>query len=59
MNFLASHSAVLVVLMVLPAFAAEFHPPRQVMAAGKPIDVQRIAHSAPFVGDFDLDGLDC
>lgn len=27
-------------------------------AGGRPIDVQRTGHSAPFVGDFDQDGLE-
>jgi len=32
--------------------------PVKMMAGEKPIDIQRTAHSAPFVGDFDGDGLD-
>lgn len=35
-----------------------FHPPRKVMAGDKPLDVKRTGHSAPFVGDFDGDGLE-
>src|SRR5262245_42054365 len=37
--------------------ASELSPPVHVEAAGKPIDVERSGHSAPFVGDFDGDGL--
>jgi hypothetical protein len=45
-------------MTVALASASEFEPPRQLLAGGKPIDVQRLGHSAPFVGDFDNDGLD-
>jgi hypothetical protein len=31
--------------------------PVKLIAGGNPIDVQRTGHSAPFVGDFDGDGL--
>jgi FG-GAP-like repeat len=31
-------------------------PPVKIEAGGKPIDVERSGHSAPFVGDFDGDG---
>jgi hypothetical protein len=41
-----------------PGVAGEFFPPVKVTAGGKPIDVQRTAHSAPCVGDIDGDGLD-
>jgi len=34
----------------------EFLPPVRLEAAGKPIDTQ-IGHAAPFVGDFDGDGV--
>ena len=37
--------------------AKELSPPVHVEAAGRPIDVERSGHSAPFVGDFDGDGL--
>jgi len=36
----------------------ELLPPTKITAGGKPIDVQRTAPSAPFVGDFDGDGRD-
>ena len=36
---------------------AEFAPPVRVEAAGKPIDTE-VGHAAPFVGDFDGDGVD-
>ena len=35
----------------------ELAAPVQLEAAGRPIDVEREGHSAPFVGDFDGDGL--
>ena len=35
----------------------ELQPPIHLEAAGKPVDVEREGHSAPFVGDFDGDGL--
>ena len=35
----------------------ELQPPIHLEAAGRPIDVEREGHSAPFVGDFDGDGL--
>jgi hypothetical protein len=34
-----------------------FHPPTQIQAAGKPLDVEREGHSAPFFGDVDGDGV--
>ena len=54
------------ILTVLPAIACfvaaakggELLPPTKIIAGGNPIDVQRTAHSAPFVGDFDEDGID-
>jgi hypothetical protein len=36
--------------------ASDLDGPVQITADGKPIDVQREGHSAPFVGDFDGDG---
>jgi hypothetical protein len=36
--------------------AADLAPPVQVTANGKPIDVERSGHAAPFVGDFYGDG---
>jgi FG-GAP repeat len=35
----------------------ELQPPTHVQAGGQPLDVQRDGHSAPFVGDFDGDGV--
>ena len=48
-------------LILVPAAAVAqappgFLPPVKIHAAGKPIDVQRSGHAAPFVGDFDGDG---
>ncbi len=37
--------------------AGELAPPVRVEAAGKPIDTE-VGHAAPFVGDFDGDGVD-
>jgi hypothetical protein len=34
----------------------ELRPPVPVLVDGKPLDVGRDGHSAPFVGDFDGDG---
>lgn len=34
----------------------EFQPPVRLQAAGKPIDTA-VGHAAPFVGDFDGDGV--
>ena len=36
--------------------ADEFEPPVRLMAAGKVIDTE-VGHAAPFVGDFDGDGV--
>lgn len=36
--------------------ADELRPPVRIEAAGKPIDTE-IGHAAPFVGDFDGDGV--
>jgi hypothetical protein len=35
----------------------DLKPPVQIQAGGQPLDVQREGHSAPFVGDFDGDGV--
>jgi hypothetical protein len=35
----------------------ELQPPVPIQVAGKPLDVERDGHSAPFVGDFDGDGV--
>ncbi len=34
----------------------EFEPPMRLMAAGKVIDTE-VGHAAPFIGDFDGDGV--
>jgi hypothetical protein len=36
--------------------SAELAPPVRIEAAGKPIDTD-VGHAAPFVGDFDADGV--
>jgi hypothetical protein len=36
--------------------APDLAPPVPVTANGKPLDVERSGHAAPFVGDFDGDG---
>ena len=46
-----------VLLTGLPAAGAdELLPPVLIQVAGKPLDVERQGHAAPFVGDFDGDG---
>jgi hypothetical protein len=40
-----------------PDGADRLQTPIHVEAGGKPVDVERIGHSAPFVGDIDGDGL--
>jgi FG-GAP repeat len=49
-----------VVVLVLaadsPGLAADLKAPAHVRVAGKPVDVERSGHAAPFVGDFDGDG---
>jgi hypothetical protein len=37
--------------------SAELEPPVRLQATGKPIDTTEIGHAAPFVCDFDCDGL--
>ncbi|HJZ55339.1 MAG TPA: hypothetical protein VKE74_10290 [Gemmataceae bacterium] len=39
-----------------PGLAPDLAPPVPVMANGKPLDVERSGHAAPFVGDFYGDG---
>jgi hypothetical protein len=39
------------------ASSAELEPPVRLEVAGKPIDAAEIGHAAPFVCDFDGDGL--
>ena len=40
-----------------PGLAPDLAPPVRLTAGGKPIDVERSGHAAPFVGDFDGDGV--
>lgn len=49
----------LIALTIIPIAADldELLPPTPIMAAGRPLDVQRVGHSAPFVGDIDGDGV--
>ena len=53
------HALVLTALMAAtPAdVAADLELPVVIQAGGLPLDVQRDGHSAPFVGDFDSDGV--
>jgi hypothetical protein len=37
--------------------ASDLERPVQITADGQPIDIQHDGHSAPFVGDFDGDGV--
>ena len=50
-------SASLLSQELLATDTGELEAPVPVMAAGKPIDVEREGHAAPFVGDFDGDGV--
>lgn len=38
------------------ALAPDLAPPVHVLAAGRPLDVERDGHAAPAIGDFDGDG---
>ncbi len=54
--------ALILVLTVLiskqnASLSPELEPPVRLQAAGKPIDATEIGHAAPFVCDFDGDGL--
>lgn len=47
-------------VLALPLFAAdrdELAPPVKVMVAGKPLDVGGVGYAAPFIADFDGDGV--
>src|SRR5262249_17845367 len=50
----------LLMTLIVGAFpgddSTELLPPVPVLVGGKPLDVARDGHSAPFVGDFDGDG---
>jgi hypothetical protein len=39
-----------------PGLAPDLAPPVHVLAGGRPLDVEREGHAAPFVGDLDGDG---
>lgn len=54
---LLAGSCFLVSQTVFAVDLSEFQQPAQIQADGRPIDVQREGHSAPFFGDFDGDGL--
>lgn len=47
----------LLAAIACPAAAGELEPPVQIQVGGKPVDVEREGHAAPFVGDFDGDGV--
>ena len=49
--------ALVTAYLVFPCNAGEFEPPVKLTGVDGPIDVQRSGHSAPFVGDFDGDGV--
>jgi hypothetical protein len=49
-------SLVLLLCLAVPAASGDLLPPVPVQSDGRPLDVQREGHSAPFVGDFDGDG---
>ncbi len=59
---MSSIVSVAVLLAIPTALAAEeqsdeLYPPRQVLASGKALDIERSGHAAPFYGDIDGDGL--
>jgi hypothetical protein len=53
---LSASISLAVVLVVQGHEPADLAAPIKLVAAGKPIDVE-IGHAAPFVGDFDGDGV--
>lgn len=56
MNAFGLLGGLLVLAAPAGAESKELRPPVPVQVAGKPLDVGRSGHSAPFVGDFDGDG---
>jgi hypothetical protein len=53
-------AATLLILCAAPVVAddhGEQAPPFKIQVAGKPLDVGGVGYAAPFVGDFDGDGL--
>jgi hypothetical protein len=62
MEDLAMMPTLSLLLFALPRLAGNSDtllPPFQVMAEGKPLDIQREGHAAPFLGDFYEDGGLC
>ena len=53
--------SVLTLTVILAALsivtASDFRDPVPLVSSGQPIDVEHEGHAAPFVGDFDGDGL--
>jgi len=49
-------SAAIAAALVASAAAQQFQPPFRIQAGGKPIDVD-VGHAAPYVVDFDGDGV--
>lgn len=52
--------ALCVLALAVPSPAeepSELLPPVPILVGGRPLDVERVGHSAPFVGDFDGDGV--
>jgi hypothetical protein len=56
MNALSVFASMLVLSAPAGEISNELRPPVPVLVDGKPLDVGREGHSAPFVGDFDGDG---
>jgi hypothetical protein len=52
----AAYAALVLSVPTIAATADELRPPIHVTAEGKPIDVERDGHAAPFFGDIDGDG---
>lgn len=53
-------ATVVALALTLPLTAAEpngLGKPVPVMVGGKPLDIEGVGHAAPFVGDFDGDGV--
>jgi hypothetical protein len=58
---MAAKLFILSTLVTIPTFVSAQElkgllPPVKIQAGGRPIDVERSGHAAPFVGDFDGDG---
>jgi hypothetical protein len=50
-------SLLVIAVPVLGADSGELLPPVPIMVGERPLDVEREGHAAPFVGDFDGDGV--